>query len=57
MSRFVEDARERKKENVLLMCKQPLIAYYERMGFAHIGLSKSSHGGAEWHEMRLALGK
>src|SRR5512145_2534845 len=55
MSRFVEDARERKKENVLLMCKQHLIAYYERMGFAHIGLSKSTHGGAEWHEMRLAL--
>jgi ribosomal protein S18 acetylase RimI-like enzyme len=57
MSRFVEDARERKKENILLMCKQHLIAYYERMGFVHIGLSKSTHGGAEWHEMRLALEK
>ena len=57
MSRFVEDARERKKGNVLLMCKQHLIAYYERMGFTHIGLSRSTHGGAEWHEMRLALQK
>jgi ribosomal protein S18 acetylase RimI-like enzyme len=57
MSRFVEDARERKKENILLMCKQHLIAYYERMGFAHIGLSRSTHGGAEWHEMRLAVVK
>jgi ribosomal protein S18 acetylase RimI-like enzyme len=57
MSRFVEDARQRKKGNVLLMCKQHLIAYYERMGFAHIGLSRSTHGGAEWHEMRLALEK
>lgn len=55
MSRFVEDAREHKKENVLLMCKQHLIAYYERMGFTHIGLAKSTYGGAEWHEMRLAL--
>jgi len=55
MSRFVEEARGRNKENVLLMCKQHLIAYYERMGFAHVGLSKSTHGGAEWHEMRLAL--
>jgi len=57
MNRFVEGAREYKKENVLLMCKQHLIVYYERMGFAHVGLSRSTHGGAEWHEMRLALQK
>jgi len=57
MARFVEEARERKKENVFLMCKRHLIAYYERMGFAHAGLSRSTHGGAEWHEMRLALRK
>jgi len=55
MSRFVAEARERRKENVFLMCKQHLIAYYERMGFAHAGLSRSTHGGAEWHEMRMAL--
>ena len=57
MSRFVEEARGRGNGNVLLMCKQHLISYYERMGFAHVGLSKSTHGGAEWHEMRLALGR
>ena len=34
MSRFVEEARQREKENVLLMCKRHLIAYYEEMGFA-----------------------
>ena len=55
MSTFVEEARQRGKEKVLLMCKQYLINYYERMGFDHIGVSKSTHGGAEWHEMRLAL--
>lgn len=55
MSRFVEEAREQSRENILLMCKQHLVAYYERMGFIHAGLSKSTHGGAEWHEMRLAL--
>jgi ribosomal protein S18 acetylase RimI-like enzyme len=55
MSQFVEDAHQRKKKNVLLMCKQHLVAYYEKMGFAHVGLSRSTHGGAEWHEMRLAL--
>jgi ribosomal protein S18 acetylase RimI-like enzyme len=57
MSRFVEDARLCKKENVFLMCKQHLIGYYERMGFTHLGLSRSTHGGAEWHEMRLSLEK
>ena len=57
MSRFVEEARARGKESILLMCKQHLIAYYERMGFVHAGLSKSTHGGAEWHEMRLVLGR
>ena len=55
MSRFVEEARQLGKENILLLCKRPLIAYYERLGFAHVGLSKSTHGGAEWHEMRLKL--
>lgn len=55
MSRFVEEARGLKKGNVLLMCKQYLIAYYEGMGFVHMGISKSTHGGAEWHEMRLTL--
>ena len=57
MSRFAEDARQQGRENILLMCKQHLIAYYERMGFRHAGLSKSTHGGAEWHEMKLALGR
>ena len=55
MARFADEAREQGKENILLMCKQHLIAYYERMGFVHAGLSKSTHGGAEWHEMRLTL--
>jgi ribosomal protein S18 acetylase RimI-like enzyme len=57
MAKFVEEARVNEKQNVLLMCKRPLIAYYEKMGFQHMGLSKSTHGGAEWHEMRLVLKK
>ncbi len=57
MSRFIREARELQKETVFLMCKRHLIAYYESMGFALVGLSNSTHGGAEWHEMRLALRK
>ena len=55
MRRFAEEARKLGKQNILLMCKQHLIHYYESMGFEHAGLSKSTHGGAEWHEMRLRL--
>ncbi len=55
MLRFIEAARERDKAAILLLCKSPLIAFYERMGFAHRGVSNSTHGGARWHTMDLAL--
>ncbi len=51
----IELARQANKENVLLMCKQYLIPYYAGLGFTHVGLSKSTHGGAEWHNMRYIL--
>jgi ribosomal protein S18 acetylase RimI-like enzyme len=55
MLHFVEIAKQSNKENILLMCKQHLIKYYVSLGFTHGGLSKSMHGGAEWHEMRYTL--
>lgn len=55
MLRFADEARKLKKQKVLLLCKQHLIAYYERLGYNHVGLSRSTHGNAEWHEMCLIL--
>jgi ribosomal protein S18 acetylase RimI-like enzyme len=55
MLRFIEEADRLGKKKILLMCKNNLIEYYERMGFSHIGLSSSTHGGAEWHEMGYLL--
>jgi ribosomal protein S18 acetylase RimI-like enzyme len=55
VGRFVEETRRNKKEKVFLMCKPHLIAYYEGMGFVHVGLSRSTHGGSQWHEMCLSL--
>jgi ribosomal protein S18 acetylase RimI-like enzyme len=55
MSQFADEARQQGKQAILLICKQHLIGYYEGMGFLHAGLSRSTHGGAEWHEMRLEL--
>ena len=55
MLRFIDEAARNQKEKILLLCKQPLINYYAGLGFKHAGLSKSAHGGAEWHEMHLSL--
>jgi ribosomal protein S18 acetylase RimI-like enzyme len=55
VERFVEEAKQSKKKKVFLMCKQHLIAYYERLGFSHMGLSRSTHGGSQWHELCLSL--
>ncbi len=55
MSRCLEEAHRCQKQNVLLMCKSHLIGYYESMGFRYRRLSRSRHGGAEWHEMAMAF--
>jgi len=55
MGKFADVSRHLNKKYILLMCKEHLIEYYKNMGFVHSGLSKSTHGGAEWHEMRLLL--
>jgi GNAT superfamily N-acetyltransferase len=55
MLRFIRLARELNKKNVLLICKSDLVAYYERFGFVHAGLSRSMHGGAAWQQMVLKL--
>ncbi|WP_285905604.1 GNAT family N-acetyltransferase [Pseudodesulfovibrio pelocollis] len=52
---FVNHARDMGKHKVLLLCKEDLVPYYQRRGFAHGGLSASTHGGAVWHSMSLAL--
>ena len=55
MQAFIERSRQLGKRRIVLICKQPLIAYYARFGFVENGLSSSTHGGAHWYEMRLDL--
>lgn len=55
LNRFVQQAKDLKKKNVLLLCKTDLIPFYERHGFNNNGISNSEHGGVEWHEMILPL--
>ena len=55
MMKFIEESKKLNKKKILLICKSHLIEYYKRLGFDYIGLSTSTHGGAEWHEMSLRL--
>ena len=57
MRRFITFAEGLQKRKVLLICKSDLVPYYERFGFVHAGLSRSTHGGAAWQQMALELGK
>jgi len=57
MRRFITFAEGLQKRKVLLICKSDLVPYYERFGFVHSGLSRSTHGGAAWQQMALELGK
>ncbi len=50
----IDDARRQGRRGLVLTCKQRLIPYYAKFGFADEGVSdKSTHGNAVWHQMRL----
>jgi ribosomal protein S18 acetylase RimI-like enzyme len=49
---FLSMAQTRGKTAVILTCKEHMIHYYERRGFAKYGVSDSTHGGATWYDMR-----
>lgn len=55
LGNFIDHAREMGKQQVMLLCKDDLVAYYTRHGFKNDGLSNSTHGGASWHTMSLPL--
>ncbi|WP_018123909.1 GNAT family N-acetyltransferase [Desulfovibrio oxyclinae] len=55
MREFITEARKQSRKSVLLLCKDDLIDFYERLGFCNRGLSASTHGGARWYEMALPV--
>lgn len=55
MKQFIQLGKESGRKNVLLTCKKQLVHYYESFGYVNEGLSQSSHGGAVWYDMILAL--
>lgn len=53
MNYLIEDARKRGRSGLILTCKDRLIHYYEKFGYANLGVSDSVHGGAVWYDMLL----
>lgn len=55
MNNYIETARNDGRKRVILTCKDRLVHYYEYFGFVNNGISESTHGGAQWFNMTLAL--
>ena len=54
--RAIEDAKQQGRKGLVLTCKDRLVHYYAKFGFADEGASeKSTHGNAVWHQMRLTF--
>lgn len=51
-----DETRIRGKKGIVLTCKEELVPFYERFGYADEGVSPySRHAGIAWHEMRLTF--
>ncbi|KAL2267519.1 hypothetical protein VTJ83DRAFT_4796 [Remersonia thermophila] len=44
-------------DKVALICQEHLVAYYQRLGFQHLGESKAQFGGGGWHDMVYDLAR
>jgi ribosomal protein S18 acetylase RimI-like enzyme len=53
MNRVIELTKAEGRKGIVLICKDRLIPFYERFGFKCEGVSSSTHGGAEWYNMKL----
>lgn len=51
MEKMEELVEENEREGITLTCKQELVSFYEKLGFASHGISESKHGGVCWYNM------
>lgn len=52
----IDDAKRQGRKGLVLTCKERLVSYYAKFGFADEGITeKSTHGNVEWHQMRLSF--
>lgn len=55
LRQVIREAKAQSRAGLVLTCKTHMIHYYAKFGFVSEGPSDSSHGGAEWYQMRLTL--
>ncbi|MCI6676759.1 MAG: GNAT family N-acetyltransferase [Clostridiales bacterium] len=53
MNVVIADAKKQGRKGLVLTCKAERIHYYKKFGFQNKGISKSTHGGVIWYDMRL----
>lgn len=55
MREFVARMNAAGKRSIHLICRDHHVGLYQAMGYAHVGPSASTHGGARWQEMAMHL--
>lgn len=55
LQQVIADAKQQRRQGLVLTCKDRLVHYYAKFGFVDEGICDSTHGGAVWHEMRLVF--
>ena len=55
MHHVIEETKRNNRQGIVLTCKATLIPFYQRFGFICEGKSVSTHGDAEWYQMRLTF--
>lgn len=55
MRRYLVREQENGRCTVILTCLDSKVKMYEKMGFTDEGISDSTWGGEQWHEMRYPL--
>lgn len=53
---YLRRERENGRKRVLLTCLDSKVKMYQKMGFIDHGISDSTWGGEEWHEMSCTIG-
>lgn len=52
---YIRREQGKGRERLILTCLEPKVEMYKKMGFTDHGISGSSWGGEEWHEMSIKI--
>lgn len=55
LEHVIDEAHRQGRKGLVLTCKDRLVHYYAKFGFASEGISSSTHGDVVWYQMRLTF--